>query len=624
MSTKKAAIQNAEAVIERFGGIRPMASKINVPVTTIQGWKKRNVIPGTRREEIEAAASDLNIDISDLMAGVVSAPATEGGANENTKAQKVEVPKAEETPQQQPAEEKSVFEKVEQQSQNTKKKTSGISSDLGERKEEKARSVEKQTAPAASAAGSNQELLKQIEADNKKAVVTTIWVVTGLILLAAGVMTFFFWPSSDEMSQKLEQQEQALSALQNDVEQVNEKTSFLSAVVPDDIEKSVAEMKAKAEADLAAIQNQARNTQIALEQLKEKTDAISDGVLGADAGPLSKRLAVLEAQLADMTGGSANNFAGLINRIQKLEESVPGQEQMQSSITELKGIVGGLDGKVTTLEDELGQAQTDETALGQTLEGVSGNDLKAAAMLIAFSQLRDSLNRQAPFEEDLVLLNKMVGDDNADLTASLQKLAPHAQGGVLTKKGLSSEFRGLAGDIVVSSLNGEDVSIKDKAMARLNDVIQVEKDGELVTGTDTQATVAKAQAMLDSGDVQGAITTLQTLDGDAAQTAQPFIEQAKASLLSDQVQQMLRNTILSKVGGQFGGIVDQLPTQMMVQEPNAGAETPVQPAQTGFDMEAIKKTLEETTTPREVIKDEESGLKILPRQQGFKGFSAGQ
>ncbi|NQZ14033.1 MAG: hypothetical protein HRT94_04295 [Alphaproteobacteria bacterium] len=617
MSTKKAAIQNAEAVIERFGGIRPMASKINVPVTTVQGWKKRNVIPGTRREEIEAAASDLNIDLSDLMAA--KAPVTDSVANENTQAKEPEAPQSAET------EEKSVFEKVEQQSQNTKKKTSGISSDLGERKEEKARSVSKQKAPAASAAGSNSDLLKQIEADNKKTVVTTTWIVTGLILLAAALMTFFFWPSSDEMSQKLEEQEKALSALQSDVDQVNEKTSFLSAVVPDDIEKSVADLKAKAEADLEALQNQARNTQIAFEQLKEKTDAISEGVLGENAGPLSKRLSVLEAQLAEMTGGSENNFSGLINRIQKLEESVPGQNQMQSSITELKDIVGGLDGKVTTLEDELGQAQTDETALGQTLEGVSGNDLKAAAMLIAFSQLRDSLNRQAPFEEDLVLLNKMVGDDNTELTASLEKLAPHAQGGVLTKKGLSSEFRGLAGDIVVSSLKGEDISIKDKAVARLNDVIQVEKDGELVTGTDTQATVAKAQAMLDNGDVEGAIAQLQTLDGEAAQTAQPFIDQAQASLLSDQVQQMLRNTILSKVGGQFGGIVDQLPTQMIPQQQtNVAPEANGQPAQTGFDMNAIKKTLEEATTPREVIKDEESGLSILPRQQGFKGFSAGQ
>ena len=44
-----------------------MASKINVPVTTVQGWKKRNVIPGTRRADILNAALELNIDITDIV-----------------------------------------------------------------------------------------------------------------------------------------------------------------------------------------------------------------------------------------------------------------------------------------------------------------------------------------------------------------------------------------------------------------------------------------------------------------------------------------------------------------------------------------------------------------------------
>ena len=54
-----APLENAEAIIEMFGGIRPMATKINVPVTTVQGWKKRNVIPGARREEILRVAQQL-------------------------------------------------------------------------------------------------------------------------------------------------------------------------------------------------------------------------------------------------------------------------------------------------------------------------------------------------------------------------------------------------------------------------------------------------------------------------------------------------------------------------------------------------------------------------------------
>lgn len=61
-----AAPQNAvERLIERFGGIRPMSEKIGVPVSTVQGWKKRGAIPSARQSELKAAAEKLGIDLQD-------------------------------------------------------------------------------------------------------------------------------------------------------------------------------------------------------------------------------------------------------------------------------------------------------------------------------------------------------------------------------------------------------------------------------------------------------------------------------------------------------------------------------------------------------------------------------
>src|SRR5690606_28795755 len=114
------------------------------------------------------------------------------------------------------------------------------------------------------------------------------------------------------------------------------------------------------------------------------------------------------------------------------------------------------DGQVNTLGQKMAAAkEMPGSPLGDTLEGVSGSDMKAAALLIAFSQLRDSLNRNAPFEDDLVLLQKLVGDDDPELQAALSKLAPQAEkGGVLTADGLSEELKTMTGDIVFSSLKG--------------------------------------------------------------------------------------------------------------------------------------------------------------------------
>ncbi|MAI60865.1 MAG: hypothetical protein CMH29_00355, partial [Micavibrio sp.] len=75
MSASKEPVENAVEVIERFGGIRPMAKKMDVAVTTVQGWKKRDVIPGARRQSVISAAKEHEIDLSDLMSD--AAPANE-------------------------------------------------------------------------------------------------------------------------------------------------------------------------------------------------------------------------------------------------------------------------------------------------------------------------------------------------------------------------------------------------------------------------------------------------------------------------------------------------------------------------------------------------------------------
>ena len=54
-----------EQLIERFGGIRPMAEKVGVPVSTVQGWKKRAAIPGARQAELRAAAERHGIAFAD-------------------------------------------------------------------------------------------------------------------------------------------------------------------------------------------------------------------------------------------------------------------------------------------------------------------------------------------------------------------------------------------------------------------------------------------------------------------------------------------------------------------------------------------------------------------------------
>jgi hypothetical protein len=73
-----------ERLIERFGGIRPMAAKLQIPVTTVQGWKKRGAIPASRHSDILAAAETHNITLDVIEVAATEPPVLEAAAGEKT------------------------------------------------------------------------------------------------------------------------------------------------------------------------------------------------------------------------------------------------------------------------------------------------------------------------------------------------------------------------------------------------------------------------------------------------------------------------------------------------------------------------------------------------------------
>jgi hypothetical protein len=70
MPTEAEAAETTGRVIDSFGGIRPMATKLAVPVTTVQGWKKRGIIPQPRHADILAIAirEGIPLDPAELAA----------------------------------------------------------------------------------------------------------------------------------------------------------------------------------------------------------------------------------------------------------------------------------------------------------------------------------------------------------------------------------------------------------------------------------------------------------------------------------------------------------------------------------------------------------------------------
>jgi hypothetical protein len=95
----------ARTVIAAFGGIRPMAGKLDVPVSTVQGWKERGVIPESRHDEIRAAAASHGIALDDAVLaasaeGPADTPAEPGAPQASASEEPVAETAAGETPAQ--------------------------------------------------------------------------------------------------------------------------------------------------------------------------------------------------------------------------------------------------------------------------------------------------------------------------------------------------------------------------------------------------------------------------------------------------------------------------------------------------------------------------------------------
>jgi len=494
-------IENATEVIERFGGIRPLAKKIDVAVTTVQGWKKRDVIPAARRAVILEAAETYNVDLTDILP---DAPP----ANENQPSEAADEIK---TP-----EPKSFAEHAE---------------------------IPKSVKPA--------PVLEDRLADIEKTVVNKhtwfVVAVIGVILIAIATV---LWPSKVSNNGELDRLsalEARTQEIEGEVAEVKDQQSFFGTLIPEDLDQQ-----------LASIQEQAGQAKEQLGQAVEKAKEVSGDVLGEEAGTVGERVVKLEGHLQDMNGGSPV-LAGMLEKVQGLSGAPGGQSQIDTVMSELSAMMGGLDGQPegesNLFESTLDSARGQSDALGQTFDGVPATDLKAAAMLLAMTQFRSSLNRDnEAFGQDFNVLMGLVGEENLELRSSLERLAPHAEEGVLTPGGLTGEFKTLAGEAVVASLAGEDVSVTERAQARFNEVFQVEKNGELITGTDTQVTVNEAEKLLENGDLEGAIGAVQMLDGPAAAHMAGWLKKAQTTLMAQNLKQMIGQTINMKAYGGAGGI----------------------------------------------------------------------
>ncbi|MGY0792564.1 COG4223 family protein [Azospirillum argentinense] len=570
-----------ERIIERFGGIRPMAHKLDIPVTTVQGWKKRGAIPLARHADLRASAAKHRIKLSeaDLEAATPSedrsAPDAAGSV----------IPLPPDAP------------------------------------------VIASTAPLSESAEpvKAEDTLPGADTLPGGGPVPATDLPPSTLPPAADTLPPSTLPGADTLpgdgvkAETIKGEEIRSEEIKVEETRIEEakadpfKTDTIKSETPPPVEPPApAYTTSSYEPPRYEAPREERKsgagfaTAVSLIALLVGAAALSQPwwgprvpgwpTAGGPAAPsaaapapqpdpalrnqiqqLSERLAKLEQRpAAAPTEGNAaasgidqqtldNAVGQLTARIQQLEErpqaAAAAPAEPDPRVAQLTEQLGQVQQRVEAVGNEAqaaGQIRQDVDALKQELAAVNQavetrRDAATAAqtLVLAAGQLRSALAAGQPFQQELQAVRAVASGD-AQVTQPLEAVAGYAAKGVPTQPQLTDRFSAMASDIVRADNQGEGNDWVEQVTGKIATLVTVRRSGGDAVGDGASAVVARAEAALQAGNLGGAVKELEALKGPAAQVAAPWVADAKARLAANEAGQQLTNRAIGLLSQSAG------------------------------------------------------------------------
>jgi hypothetical protein len=143
--------------------------------------------------------------------------------------------------------------------------------------------------------------------------------------------------------------------------------------------------------------------------------------------------------------------------------------------------------------------------------------LDAAGAALAAATLADAARTARPFAEELAGLERVL-----PLSPDLRALARLAQVGAPTRAGLADEFETLAARTVVAAHDpGRNADFLARLRHALSSIVSIRQVGT-TQGATPDAVLARAQKLLNEGDIEGALGALESLPPSAQTVLAPW------------------------------------------------------------------------------------------------------
>ena len=263
---------------------------------------------------------------------------------------------------------------------------------------------------------------------------------------------------------------------------------------------------------------------------------------------LLARIDALEAKLA----GFEKTIAGTEQRI--MEDA--GKAAAETSATldvlarRLRSVeaemvtAAGLAGRIVALEQDI-------QALRRAAPG-GPSASRGVALALGAVELRDAIGRGAPFAAEIAALKQVFAGDGR-VMAALASLSKSARRGVASHDDLARRLELLAPRLLRAAKRPADGGWIGETWARISALVVIRPTGGDVVGDKPGAVLARAEAKLALGDLDGAVGEVERLRGPAAAVAGDWLAAARARLGAKAAIAVLSARAADLLGGERPG-----------------------------------------------------------------------
>lgn len=267
----------------------------------------------------------------------------------------------------------------------------------------------------------------------------------------------------------------------------------------------------------------------------------SDALAGTVAS-LSARMDALDRKLTELDAdpgravAPAGDGTDLRDQVQALAQKLQGLDStIQSARAEPQA--QDLSNQISALNARLDQIAADQKKLASEQQSAA-EARQRVALGLAIGNLEGALLTGRPYARELEAVRTL-----APQGTDLSTLSTQAETGAPTVADLAARFPAVADRAIQAERQAGARGWFGRLWARLRSLVVVRPVGD-VAGTSTEAVLARAQARLDRGDLDGAVREASALQGPAAAGVAPWLADARARLAAEAEAASLRGRLL--------------------------------------------------------------------------------